>query len=67
MPPISVETQVENKYLNFQKSGIHNYGAYAKKPIRKGLRIIEYIGRPVTKKDAQTTKEFKPYVAQKIT
>ena len=53
MPPMSVETQVENKALIFQKSGIHNYGAYAKKPIRKGARIIEYIGRPVTKKAAQ--------------
>ena len=48
MSSMSVETQVENKALAFQKSGIHNYGAYAKKPIRKGTRIIEYIGRPVT-------------------
>ena len=48
-----VDTQVENKYLEFKKSGIHNYGAFALKPIRKGTRIIEYIGRPLTKKKAQ--------------
>ena len=48
-----VETQVENKYLEFKKSGIHNYGAFAVKPVRKGTRIIEYVGRPLTKKKAQ--------------
>lgn len=48
-----VDTHVENKYLEFKKSGIHNYGAFALKPIRKGTRIIEYIGRPLTKKKAQ--------------
>ncbi len=50
---MAVKTQVENNYLEFKKSGIHNYGAYAKKPIVKGVRIIEYIGRPLTKKKAQ--------------
>ena len=49
MPPMPVETQVENKYLEFKKSGIHNYGAFAVKPVRKGTRIIEYVGRPLTK------------------
>lgn len=53
MPVMPVDTQVENKYLEFKKSGIHNYGAFALKPIRKGTRIIEYIGRPLTKKKAQ--------------
>ena len=27
---------MENKYLEFKQSGIHNYGAFAVKPIRKG-------------------------------
>ena len=49
--------QVENKYLDFKKSSIHNYGAYAAKPIRKGTRIIEYVGRPLTKKKAQDALE----------
>ena len=49
--------EVENKYLVFKKSKIHNLGAYAAKPIRKGTRIIEYIGRPLTKKKAQTELE----------
>ena len=49
--------EVENKYLVFRKSKIHNLGAYAAKPIRKGTRIIEYIGRPLTKKKAQTELE----------
>lgn len=50
---MAVEMQVENKYLDFKKSSIHNYGAYAAKNIRKGTRIIEYVGRPLTKKKAQ--------------
>ena len=49
--------EVENRYLVFKKSKIHNLGAYAAKPIRKGTRIIEYIGRPLTKKKAQTELE----------
>ena len=51
-----MQLQVENKYLSFQESSIHNVGAYAKCDIRKGARIIEYIGRPLTKKKA--TKEL---------
>tara|TARA_Y100001934_G_scaffold53078_1_gene64876 strand:+ start:439 stop:1008 length:570 start_codon:yes stop_codon:yes gene_type:complete len=49
--------EVENKYLNFRKSKIHNYGAYAKQDIRKGTKIIEYIGRAITKKRAQKLLE----------
>ena len=52
-----MQTEVENKYLVFRKSKIHNLGAYAAKPIRKGTRSIEYIGRPLTKKKAQTELE----------
>jgi hypothetical protein len=52
-----MQTEVENKYLVFRKSKIHNLGAYTAKPIRKGTRIIEYIGRPLTKKKAQTELE----------
>ena len=44
--------EVENKYLVFKKSKIHNVGAYAARDIRKGTRIIEYIGQPITKKKA---------------
>jgi len=47
-----MQLQVENKYLDFKKSSIHNVGAYAKHDIRKGTHIIEYIGRPLTKKKA---------------
>ncbi len=49
--------EVENKYLLFRKSSIHNMGAYAKCDIRKGTRIIEYIGRPLSKKKAQKALE----------
>ena len=52
-----MQTEVENKYLVFKKSKIHNLGAYAVRDIRKGTRIIEYIGRPLTKKKAQTELE----------
>ena len=44
--------EVENKYLVFKKSKIHNVGAYAVRDIRKGTRIIEYIGQAITKKKA---------------
>ena len=44
--------EVENKYLVFKKSSIHNLGAYAARDIRKGTRIIEYIGQAITKKKA---------------
>ena len=36
----------------FKKSSIHNLGAYAARDIRKGTRIIEYIGQAITKKKA---------------
>ena len=56
--PVECPTMmVENKFLGFKKSKIHNTGAYAKKEIRKGTRIIEYIGRPLTKKKAQKALE----------
>jgi hypothetical protein len=38
--------------LDFKKSNIHNLGAYAARDIRKGTRIIEYIGQAITKKKA---------------
>ena len=44
--------EVENKHLVFKKSKIHNLGAFAARDIRKGTRIIEYIGQPITKKKA---------------
>ena len=44
--------EVENKRLIFKKSKIHNMGAFAAWDIRKGTRIIEYIGQPITKKKA---------------
>jgi len=49
--------EVENKYLVFKKSKIHNVGAYAARDIRKGTRIIEYIGQPITKKKAAAELE----------
>lgn len=52
-----MQLQVENKYLDFKKSRIHNYGAYAKRDIRKGTKIIEYIGQAITKKRAQELLE----------
>ena len=57
-PPVECPAMmVENKFLGFKKSKIHNTGAYAKKEIRKGTRIIEYVGRPLTKKKAQKALE----------
>jgi len=52
-----MQTEVENKHLVFKRSKIHNLGAYATRDIRKGTCIIEYIGRPLTKKKAQKELE----------
>jgi len=36
-----------------ESSGIHGKGIFAAAPIKKGTRIIEYVGEKITKKEAQ--------------
>lgn len=37
------------RYIKIKKSKIHNNGIFAKKNIKKGIKIIEYIGEMVSK------------------
>lgn len=46
-----------NKLIILKKSRIHGTGVFAATAIRKGTRIIEYIGRKVTKKQADRVYE----------
>jgi len=41
--------KVNTKYILVKKSKIHNKGVYAKKDIKKGTRIIEYVGEIVSR------------------
>ena len=41
-----------NKFVRIRNSKIHGSGGFAKKDIRKGTRIIEYIGKKITKEEA---------------
>lgn len=39
--------------LEIRRSGIHGYGVFAKAPIPRGVRLIEYVGEKITKKEAE--------------
>jgi len=43
--------------IKIKKSGIHNKGAFAKKNLPKGTRIIEYVGNRITKVQAEKVYE----------
>lgn len=42
-----------NPYITVKKSKIHSTGVFAKKKIKKGTRVIEYVGEKVTKAEAE--------------
>lgn len=44
--------QKENNLIIIKNSKIHGTGIYAKKNIKKGTQIIEYVGEKLTKKQA---------------
>jgi len=46
-----------NKFLRIKLSKIHGNGAFAIKDIKKGTRIIQYIGKKVTKAEAEEISE----------
>jgi len=46
-----------SKYIKVKKSGIHNKGVFAKRDIPKNTKVIEYVGRKVTKKEADKIYE----------
>lgn len=39
---------MKNKYFEIRRSGVHGKGAFAIKTIRKGTRLIEYVGESIT-------------------
>ena len=47
----------ENKFFKVRSSKIHGSGAFAKKDIKRGTRIVEYIGRRITKAEAEEVSE----------
>jgi uncharacterized protein len=42
-----------NPYIKLRKSGIHSRGIFAKKDIKKGKYIIEYLGDKISKEEAE--------------
>lgn len=45
------------KYVKVKKSNIHNKGVFAKRDIPKGTKVIEYVGRKITKPQADKIYE----------
>ncbi len=41
-----------NQWIEFRSSSIHGTGAFARRTIRKGTRLIEYIGRKISKAES---------------
>ncbi len=54
-PSVVVQAEVPPPHprLEFRASGIHGTGAFARGKIRKGTRLIEYVGRRLTKREAR--------------
>lgn len=47
----------DSKWIEFRPSGIHGTGAFALRKIRKGTRIIEYLGRKIDKAESSRLLE----------
>src|SRR5690242_10987833 len=52
--PTAAKTAAEkpNKYFELRRSKIQGRGAFATRPIKKGTRIIEYVGERITHPEA---------------
>ena len=58
--PAPKETdQYESPPVETRGSGIHGRGVYATRSIKKGVRIIEYLGERITHKEADRRYELK--------
>ena len=42
-----------NKFVRIENSKIHGTGGFAKRDIKRGSRIIEYIGKKINKEEAE--------------
>lgn len=49
--------RTESQYIQKRKSKIHGWGIFAKKDIPKGIKIIEYVGEKITKKESERRGE----------
>jgi len=47
-----------NEYLYLEESKIHSKGVFASKPIPKGIRLIEYTGRLISKEEGSRLSDF---------
>lgn len=53
----------ENRWIEFRHSSIHGTGAFARRTIRKGTRLIEYLGRHIDKTEsARLLEEQNEYI-----
>ena len=50
----------DNPYVVVRNSGIHGRGVYAARRIRKGTRIIEYVGDRISHEEADARYDAKP-------
>jgi SET domain-containing protein len=47
----------QNEFYEVRKSGVHGYGGFAKKDLKKGTRITEYLGDRISHKEADERYE----------
>ena len=52
-----MKNKSSNEFVRIRYSKIHGNGGFAKKDIPKGTKLIEYIGRKVTKEEAETISD----------
>ena len=58
-----VEVAESTKWLKFRYSEIEGRGAFARKAIPSGTRVIEYLGRRITKEEsAKLCEDFNEYI-----
>ena len=50
--PAAPEPKSANKYFELRHSPIQGWGGFATRPIRKGTRIIEYLGERITQEES---------------
>lgn len=50
--PIDLRDAADNPWIEFRPSGIHGTGGFARTKIRKGTRMIEYVGHRISKRES---------------
>ncbi len=57
---IAGRVRFDNDHLlvEFGKSGIHGWGGFARQKLRKGKRVIEYVGEKLTKKASDRALQY---------